>query len=252
MAHRTIPPSASAPDPRRPTAGRPGAVVLLDRLRAAAIPARLPAVLAVLAAAGVGWWLLRPAPPPTEATLPLAPAAASAAGGATRPPSTVGGDVSSTTAPAVVVQAAGQVVSPGVYRLAAGSRVDDLVREAGGFGPRADRDRVNLAAELVDGARVWVPAVGEEAPPVVVSAEGGSSSGAPPGSASGTAPPQPVDLNTATAEELDALPGVGPATAAAILAYRDQHGPFAAVDDLLEVRGIGDAKLEQLRPLVHT
>ncbi|HEX2574921.1 MAG TPA: helix-hairpin-helix domain-containing protein, partial [Aquihabitans sp.] len=80
---------------------------------------------------------------------------------------------------------------------------------------------------------------------------GGPTSGGGGGGAAPGGEPEVVDLNTATAEQLDTLPGVGPATAAAILAHRDEHGPFGSVDELLEVRGIGDAKLEQLRPLVR-
>ena len=102
---------------------------------------------------------------------------------------------------------------------------------------------------MVDGERVWIPHRGEAKPPDVVAGAGAGGGGGGAGSVPGPALPAIVDLNTATAEQLDTLPGVGPATASAILAYRDQHGPFSAVDDLLEVRGIGDAKLEQIRPL---
>jgi competence protein ComEA len=160
----------------------------------------------------------------------------------------------------VVVQAAGAVHLPGVHRLPAGSRVDDLVSAAGGSTPDADLDRVNLAALLVDGERIWVPRRGEvEVPPVVsggtTAAPGGSAGGGTSGgsgsSPDGGDPTAPVDLNTATDAQLDALPGIGPATAAAILAHRDANGPFRSVDDLLDVRGIGEAKLEQLRPLVR-
>jgi competence protein ComEA len=159
--------------------------------------------------------------------------------GSSRPAGTAPGDL--------VAQAAGAVVHPGVYHLAAGSRVADLVAAAGGLGPDADGDRVNLASPLADGARVYVPRRGEATPPGPVS-DGGGSGGA--GSAPSTTAP-PVDLNTATAEQLDTLPGVGPATAAAIIDYRQRHGPFHSVDDLAQVRGIGDAKLGQLRDLVR-
>ncbi len=154
--------------------------------------------------------------------------------------------------PELVVQAAGAVRVPGVYRLAGGSRVDDLVRAAGGLIAEADVDRVNLAAPLGDGERVWVPRRGEVEVPSVV-AGGGGGAAAPAGEPGGdpTSGPVVVDLNTATAEELDTLPGVGPATAAAILAHRDEHGRFTSVDELLDVRGIGEAKLEQIRPLVR-
>ena len=147
----------------------------------------------------------------------------------------------------LVVQAAGAVVRPGLYHLAAGARVADLIDQAGGFTPDADTDRVNLASPLADGVRVWVPRRGEADPP---SAVGGGGEGGSGGS-SGTGPAALVDLNTATADELDALPGVGPATAAAIIDHRQRHGPFRSVDELADVRGIGDAKLAQLRELVR-
>lgn len=215
------------------------------RYRLTYSPVRLfGALVSVALVASVAWWLLRPPAPPIESSLPMASATASgvvtAAGAAA---------VSTTTSSVVqlVVQASGAVIRPGVYRLTADGRVDDLVRAAGGLAPDADPDRVNLAAPVVDGERVWIPHRGEAKPPEVVAGAGGGGGGA--GSVPGPASPAIVDLNTATAEQLDTLPGVGPATASAILAYRDQHGPFSAVDDLLEVRGIGDAKLEQIRPL---
>ena len=127
----------------------------------------------------------------------------------------------------VVVHAAGAVVAPGVYRLPAGTRVEDLIKAAGGASLDADLDRIDLAALLVDGSQVFVPHVGEAVP---AAASGGSSASTPAG---------PVNLNTATLEQLDALPGVGPATAKAILAERDKRGRFRSVNDLLDVRGIG-------------
>jgi competence protein ComEA len=218
--------------------------------------------IAVVAVAG--WWLLRPSAPPIEAQLPSAqaPVAASGAAAGSTPAPTPGGSTTSTSAPDLVVQAAGAVAKPGVYELRAGARVDDLVEAAGGLTERADADRVNLAAPVSDGERVWLPSQGEEHAPDVVAGGGGgtgagagTSTSAGSGSSSGTtgspSPGSPIDLNAATAEELDVLPGVGPATATAIVAYREEHGRFGSVEELLEVRGIGDAKLEQLRPLVR-
>ncbi|MEO6989466.1 MAG: helix-hairpin-helix domain-containing protein [Aquihabitans sp.] len=251
MAH---PYPSSDPTDDDPSAWRPSAPATLadrvDHLRAhlSASPLRSLGLVAVLVlAAGVAWWLLRPPPPPIESALPLATGAAPSADGA----EAVAQTVSTTTGEPVelVVQSAGAVSSPGVYRLAPGARVDDLVTASGGLVADADVDRVNLAAPVGDGERVWFPLQGDEEPPVVV-AGGGGGPGPGPGATPGPdAPPAMVNLNTATAAELDTLPGVGPSTASAILAHREEHGPFAAVDDLLEVRGIGDAKLEQIRPL---
>jgi competence protein ComEA len=148
---------------------------------------------------------------------------------------------SATAATEVVVHVAGAVASPGVQRLPIGSRVIDAVDAAGGALPDADLPRVNLAALLVDGQQVYVPKPGEQPPPAA---------GAGPSAVGGDAPGSLVNLNTATPEQLDTLPGVGPSTAAAIIAHRDQNGPFTSVDQLLDVRGIGEAKLEQLRDLV--
>ncbi len=143
----------------------------------------------------------------------------------------------------VVVHVAGAVVRPGVYRLAAASRLSDALDAAGGPAADAEPDGVNLAARLTDGERVYVPRRGEVSPADVAAAPSGTSAS---GAAAG-----PLDLNTATAADLEELPGVGPATAAAILEYRQQHGRFRSVDDLLEVRGIGEAKLAALRPKVR-
>ncbi len=198
---------------------------LLERLRSGWITAGV----LVLGLAVAGYVLLRPpAAPATELTLPMA------GSGSTVPASTT-----TTAAASIVVHAAGAVAAPGIHSLPAGSRVADLLVAAGGPAADADLDRVNLAALLSDGERVWFPRVGEAAEPVVV--------GASPGEVE---PTGPLDLNAATAEQLDGLPGIGPAIAAAIVSYREEHGPFTAVEGLLEVPGIGDARLAQLRDLV--
>lgn len=175
---------------------------------------------------GALWWLTRQAPPPIEATLPLVDVTAPVA-------------TTSTTSGPVVVHVAGAVLAPGVHELPPGSRVIDAVEASGGLAPDADAGAVNLAAQLVDGSQVYVPRVGE-VPPGPAPSTGGSEEAA-----------GPVDLNTADAELLDTLPGVGPATAAAIVDHRERHGPFTTVEGLLEVRGIGEAKLEALRDLVR-
>ena len=201
---------------------------------AARVVASAVVVLAVVAGA---YWLVKPPPATTESKLPYANAATSSTvvvAASTLPSITVGSEL-------LVVHVAGAVQVPGVYRLNAGSRVIDAVGAAGGVAADANSDAINLAASLTDGERVYVPRVGEVAPVVASGGAGAGDSRALAG---------PVNLNTATADDLDTLPGVGPATAAAILAYRDQHGPFASLDDLGEISGIGPAKIEALRGLV--
>lgn len=202
------------------------------------------AVLAVLAA---GYWLVKPPPATTESTMPFAAAPSSSAapdGGGTsgsevdEPGSgaSVRGNTAETSE-TVVVHVAGAVDRSGVYSLPAHSRVVDAIDAAGGLSADAQPDAINLAALITDGQRVYVPAIGEVV--VTVTAGGGDPVAA-----------GPIDLNEATEEQLDELPGVGPATAAAIVAYREEHGPFGSVDDLGRVPGIGPAKLDAVRDLV--
>jgi competence protein ComEA len=148
-----------------------------------------------------------------------------------------------TTAPArVVVHVVGAVRRPGLYRLAQGARVADAVARAGGSTRKADLSLVNLAALVSDGEQVVVPRRGA----------GVAAAGAAAGAATGASgiPTGPVHLNSATVEQLDALPGVGPVTAQKIVDYREKHGAFTSVDELDAVSGIGPARLDQLRDLV--
>jgi len=144
----------------------------------------------------------------------------------------------------IVVYVCGAVRRPGVYHLTTDARVADLLEAAGGAAAKAELQAVNLAARLTDGEQVVVP---EQGAPTVAATTGGAGAG----SATGTNPAStPVDLNTATLEQLDALPGIGPATAQKIIDYRTANGGFKSVDDLKNVSGIGDAKFADLQPLV--
>jgi competence protein ComEA len=144
----------------------------------------------------------------------------------------------------LVVHVVGAVHSPGLYRLREGSRVDDAIRLAGGARPKAELALVNLAAPVADGQQVLVPARGA-APVAAASAAGAAPAGTTGGGVGGT-----VHLNSATLEQLETLPGIGPVTAQQILDYRTANGAFSSVDELDAVPGIGPARLEQLKPLV--
>lgn len=148
----------------------------------------------------------------------------------------------------VTVHVAGEVRRPGLYRLPAGARIDDALSRAGGPRARADLAAVNLAAKLEDGRQVLVPRRGA-APPGAAPGGGGTGAGAAAGAAGGP-PAQPVNLNTATIEQLDTLDGVGPGIAQRILDYREEHGGFSNVGELAQVPGIGPKRMETLRPLV--
>lgn len=164
-------------------------------------------------------------------------------------PADMPGGTTTAAATPLVVHVAGAVARPGVVELPAGARVGEAVEAAGGASPDAELAAVNLARPLVDGEQVFVPVQGEGVP--------GSQAGPAPGLFSGAgsgagapAAPSPVDLNTATAAELDALPGIGPALAERILQWRETNGPFGTVDDLDAVSGIGPTTMERLRELV--
>src|ERR671934_2477181 len=164
-----------------------------------------------------------------------------AAGGAVASGGSGGGApavrIESRPAGVALVHVAGAVERPGVYRLREGERIQDAVRRAGGARRGADLNAINLAAKVADGQQVVVPRRGSAA--------------VAPAAASGGASQPPVSLNTATAEQLDTLDGVGPATAQKILDWRRQHGGFRSIDDLGEVPGIGPKKLAALRDKVQ-
>jgi competence protein ComEA len=151
---------------------------------------------------------------------------------------------SATPSAEIVVDVSGKVREPGILRLPAGARVADALRAAGGVRPGVSTEGLNRARFLVDGEQVVVGA------PAGAVAPAGPAAGRLPG-ATGTGPAAPVSLNTATAEQLDTLPGVGPVLAQHIIDYRTQHGGFRSVDELREVNGIGDSRFTDLRDLVR-
>jgi competence protein ComEA len=230
-----LPPPITAPS----LADRVGAVA--DALGTSASRLLVGAAIAVLLAGAIAWSLLAaPAPPPNDDAIPRAAAGSSSSGSSSR--QSAPGPPAANPSEVVVVYAAGAVMRPGLYRLASSARAADVLDAAGGPAPDADLDQLNLAALVGDGERVYVPRRGERPPDALATG--------PPGSRTAGPPTFPLNLNSATAEQLDALPGVGPATARAILAWREQHGRFKRVDDLLNVRGIGMAKLDALRAQV--
>ncbi|MGW8432757.1 helix-hairpin-helix domain-containing protein [Curtobacterium citreum] len=169
-----------------------------------------------------------------------------------------GGPTPSSTAALVSVYVVGAVARAGVVELPDGSRVQAAIERAGGATDVADLTRVNLARPVVDGERLYVPAVGETevpaalGPDVAGGAGGGAGAGAGGGSAAGAGGAgDVVDLNRADQATLETLPGIGPALAARIIAWRDEHGGFTTVEDLLDVSGIGDTRFAELRERVR-
>jgi competence protein ComEA len=152
------------------------------------------------------------------------------------PPAAPPAETSTVPTGLVVVDVVGAVRRPGLYRLSQGARIADAVSRAGGATAKADLALVNLAAPLADGEQVVVPG------------RGGAGAGA--AGTAGAAATGPIHLSTATLEQLDSLPGIGPVTAQKILDYRQEHGAFASVDALDAVPGIGPARLDQLKDLV--
>lgn len=166
---------------------------------------------------------LRPAPSATATSLPLA----------------------TTTPRPVTVQVGGEIRLPDLYSLPKDSRLLDLIALAGGLTPDADENRINYAVLLRDGDYYYIPAFGEDIPE--------TASNAPANLTTGSNPvfTYPLDLNEATIEALESLPGIGPSKAADILAYREENGPFAKVDDLINVPGIGPSTVEALRDYLY-
>jgi len=186
------------------------------------------------------FFLLRTPVTPVEASLTYASTVPVSGSG----PSGVGGSAIPTTVVLIAVHVAGNVLHPGVYDLPGDARVVDAVRFAGGATAIADLNSINLANHLNDGQQVYVPAVGEKVSGISQDGDGTGNVKAPV--------EYPININSADVALLDELPGVGPATAQAIVTYRDQHGPFANVDGLEEVPGIGPAKVAALQGLATT
>jgi len=150
----------------------------------------------------------------------------------------------------VVVHVSGAVKQAGVYRLAPASRVADAIEQAGGATEHADLDALNLAEPIQDGQKIHVPRKGEVSAPAVASVAPSRSPRSAPQAAATATTQFPINLNTATADQLEAIPGIGPVLAQRIIEYRQTHGRFQSVDELLEVRGIGSKRLESMRPYV--
>lgn len=184
------------------------------------------------------------APEVLRAASPHPPTGESGAGDAEAGPGAVSGaqPPAGSAGPEIVVDVSGKVRDPGVHRLPAGARVEDALRAAGGVRPGTKTDGLNRARFLVDGEQV---VVGGPAAPAGAGSPGGSAGPA------GAGPVTPVSLNTATADQLDTLPGVGPVLAQHIIDYRTRHGGFRSVDELREVNGIGDRRFADLRDLVR-
>ena len=194
------------------------------------------------------WWVVRVPPPPPEATIPFASSTIATDSLNTNPELLMAN---------ITVYVSGEVVKPGVYVLLATSRIIDALQAAGGPTSAADLVVVNLAAPLVDATQVFIPRIGSTPRATLprphaginlptTGTSGGVSVGSGVTSAAGI-----VDINSASLADLDALPGVGPSTAQAIIDYRIANGPFASVDDLLNVRGIGPSKLAAMRARVR-
>lgn len=216
-----------------------GAVPETLRGRVALGPSQL-ALVAVLVAVGLAvttWWVVHGEPRQVAAPVPAQPVPGLATPAVAGPPSPV---PSPAVAERVTVDVAGKVRRPGIVVLDAGARVVDAIEAAGGARSHVDLSSLNLARVLVDGEQVLVGLP----PPVGVSGAAGTTG------AASAAPGALVNLNTATAAELESLPEVGPVTAGAIIAWRDEHGGFTAVEELLEVDGIGDATLATITPHV--
>ncbi|MFJ4073802.1 helix-hairpin-helix domain-containing protein [Curtobacterium sp. NPDC089991] len=234
------------------------AVVLAGVVVAVALVVVLVGSLTGRGGAGAGGVVVSGAPTAGAPTVGAPAAGVPTAGSSTAGPAS-GGETPATGAARVVVHVLGAVERDGVVRLPPSSRVTDAIERAGGATADADLDRLNLARVLTDGERLYVPRVGEDEVPAALdpvdgdAAAAGSSGDGSTGAAgaSGTGADAVVDLNSADQAALETLPGIGPGLAGRILAWRDEHGRFTAVEDLLDVSGIGDVRFAELRDRVR-
>lgn len=223
-------------------------------------PARAFATAGSVAVVCVGaWWLLRAPAPPLENSIPLV----SVSSASDSSSSSVVGAIPSTTLVGVrevVVHVAGAVNTPGVYRLKPTARVIDAVNAAGGVTASADTAAVNLALPLLDAEQVYIPTRSSKKPhttvavqrklPTTPNSPSSTVAAAIVGATESSVKSALININTATALELEALPSVGPSTAQAIVSFRTKNGPFGKAEDLLKVPGIGDGKLAAMKPFV--
>jgi competence protein ComEA len=212
------------------------------RGRVALGPAQV-AVVAVLVALGLAvtaWWVVRSDPAPVAPVAPASPAPGAALATPSGTPSGSGAATPGAGGESVTVDVAGKVRRPGIAVLDAGARVVDALEAAGGARPGVDLGGLNLARLLVDGEQIVVGVAAPVAAPPLTAAPGD------PAATGGTL----VNINTAGPAELETLPEVGPVTAQAIITWRDANGGYTAVDELLEVDGIGEATLEAMAPFV--
>jgi competence protein ComEA len=199
-----------------------------------------------VALGGIAWFVLKPSPVPIDAYVPRV---------------TTVSATSTPVSPAIItVHVAGAVNSPGVYRLPSSARVVDAIASAGGALRTADLESINLAQTMTDTEQVYIPSKSSSRPRVttaprlrpqrITPTTAPTQMPATSDGSTGSQPTRLINLNTATASELDSLPGVGPSTAKAIISYRTKKGSFSKVEDLLNVPGIGPAKLAALRDQV--
>lgn len=197
-------------------------------------------VLSLIAVAMAGWWLLRVPPPPPEDSIPIAGTVTTLSVMAISPPTTA-------LITEITVHITGAVKTPGIYQFHLGARINDGVVAAGGATTQADLDSVNLATLLSEGEQIYIPKRNEK-PHVIVQPRFANSNNSTSLENSANGLKMSININTATAIELEQLTGVGPSTAKAIIEYREKNGAFKTVEDLLNVRGIGPAKLSEILP----